>query len=293
MKRTLITLLALCGLAFGQSTPIRNGIIQGTLNTSGTPTGTVVLSGLTLTLPSTPSFPTNTFGIPSVAVTAASFAGSGAGLTGVPISTGISGLGTGVATWLATPSSANIAAAVTGETGSGALVFGTSPTLGQPVIADGSLIDNLDAGNIDSGTLNVNRGGTNIGSYAVGEMLYASGATTLSKLAAGGSTDILVGGGTGFAPVWTAATGTGSPVRAISPTLSTPVLGDATATSVIAPVFYAGANNGAPVWRSGAGTPEGAIAAPVGSLFSRTDGGAGTSLYVKESGSGNTGWVAK
>ena len=48
--------------------------------------------------------------------------------------TALSGLGTGVATWLATPSSANLAAAVTGETGSGALVFGTSPTLASPVI---------------------------------------------------------------------------------------------------------------------------------------------------------------
>lgn len=42
--------------------------------------------------------------------------------------TGITSLGTGVATWLGTPSSANLAAAVTGETGSGALVFGTAPT---------------------------------------------------------------------------------------------------------------------------------------------------------------------
>jgi hypothetical protein len=48
--------------------------------------------------------------------------------TGLPISTGVSGLGTGVATFLATPSSANLAAAVTGETGTGALVFGTAPT---------------------------------------------------------------------------------------------------------------------------------------------------------------------
>lgn len=43
----------------------------------------------------------------------------------------------------------------------------------------------------------------------------------------------------------------------------------------------------------GTGTPEAAVTAPVGSLFLRTDGGASTSLYVKESGSGNTGWVAK
>lgn len=41
------------------------------------------------------------------------------------------------------------------------------------------------------------------------------------------------------------------------------------------------------------GSPEGAVTAGIGSLFLRTDGGAGTSLYVKESGVGNTGWVAK
>lgn len=54
--------------------------------------------------------------------------------TGLPISTGVSGLGAGVATFLATPSSANLAAAVTGETGSGALVFATSPALTTPDI---------------------------------------------------------------------------------------------------------------------------------------------------------------
>ena len=54
--------------------------------------------------------------------------------TGLPISTGVDGLGTGVATFLATPSSSNLAAAVTDETGSGALVFATSPTLVTPNI---------------------------------------------------------------------------------------------------------------------------------------------------------------
>ena len=44
---------------------------------------------------------------------------------------------------------------------------------------------------------------------------------------------------------------------------------------------------------TGAGTPERAVTAPVGSMFLRTDGGAGTTLYVKESGAGNTGWAAK
>jgi len=49
--------------------------------------------------------------------------------TGLPISTGVSGLGTGVATFLATPSSANLISAVSDETGSGSLVFGTTPTI--------------------------------------------------------------------------------------------------------------------------------------------------------------------
>lgn len=44
---------------------------------------------------------------------------------------------------------------------------------------------------------------------------------------------------------------------------------------------------------SGTGSPEAAVTAPVGSLFLRTDGGAGSTLYVKESGTGNTGWAAK
>jgi len=54
--------------------------------------------------------------------------------TGLPIATGVANLGAGVATFLATPSSANLAAAVTDETGSGALVFGTSPTLVTPTL---------------------------------------------------------------------------------------------------------------------------------------------------------------
>jgi len=44
---------------------------------------------------------------------------------------------------------------------------------------------------------------------------------------------------------------------------------------------------------SGTGSPESVVTAGVGSLYLRTDGGASTSLYVKESGTGNTGWVGK
>lgn len=43
----------------------------------------------------------------------------------------------------------------------------------------------------------------------------------------------------------------------------------------------------------GSGSPETVVTANVGSLYLRTDGGASTTLYVKESGTGNTGWIAK
>lgn len=45
-------------------------------------------------------------------------------------------------------------------------------------------------------------------------------------------------------------------------------------------------------WFRGTGSPEGVVTAPIGSYFTREDGGAGTSFYVKESGTGDTGWVA-
>jgi hypothetical protein len=54
--------------------------------------------------------------------------------TGLPIGTGITGLGASVATFLATPSSANLQTALTDETGTGSAVFATTPTLVTPVI---------------------------------------------------------------------------------------------------------------------------------------------------------------
>lgn len=46
-------------------------------------------------------------------------------------------------------------------------------------------------------------------------------------------------------------------------------------------------------WTKGIGSPETVVTAPIGSLYSNTSGGASTTLYVKTSGSGNTGWTAK
>lgn len=54
--------------------------------------------------------------------------------TGLPVAT-LANLGAGMSTFLTTPSSANLAATVTDETGSGALVFGTSPTIASPTLS--------------------------------------------------------------------------------------------------------------------------------------------------------------
>jgi len=57
--------------------------------------------------------------------------------------------------------------------------------------------------------------------------------------------------------------------------------------------FYYGPAASAPFLSAGTGTPEAVVTAPIGSLYTRYDGGAATTLYVKESGVGNTGWIAK
>jgi hypothetical protein len=57
-------------------------------------------------------------------------------------------------------------------------------------------------GDAGAGTLAVGRGGTGLASYTVGDILYASGATTLSKLAAVASGSVLASQGTTTAPAW-------------------------------------------------------------------------------------------
>jgi hypothetical protein len=52
-------------------------------------------------------------------------------------------------------------------------------------------------------------------------------------------------------------------------------------------------NSTGSIMTNGSGSPEGVVTASVGSFFLRTDGGSSTVLYIKESGTGNTGWVAK
>ena len=75
--------------------------------------------------------------------------------TGLPISTGVSGLGTGIATWLGTPSSANLLAAMTDETGTGLLVFGTSPTITTPTITTSATVPLVIGGTGTTSTLSL------------------------------------------------------------------------------------------------------------------------------------------
>lgn len=98
--------------------------------------------------------------------------------TGLPISTGVSGLAANVATFLATPNSANFAAAITDETGTGSNVFATSPTLVTPALgtpASGVLTNctgtasGLTAGNV---TTNAN---------LTGDVTSSGNATTIAN----------------------------------------------------------------------------------------------------------------
>jgi hypothetical protein len=71
------------------------------------------------------------------------------------------------------------------------------------LIGSGSTTNNVDLGTGEvAGTLGVGNGGTGITSYTVGDLLYASGASTLSKLAAVASGSCLISQGTGTAPAW-------------------------------------------------------------------------------------------
>lgn len=88
-----------------------------------------------------------------------------------PTLANIGGFGTNVGTFLTTPTSANLAAAVTDETGSGSLVFATSPTLVTPSLGTPSGVILTNATGLPSGSIVGTVAGGNAASGVVGEFL--------------------------------------------------------------------------------------------------------------------------
>ena len=142
------------------------------------------------------------------------------------------------------------------------IVQGANFAVGQDFViygGNGSATGQVSAASINGG-LRFDASGTN-----QNILLYPTG------------TGLIVTGGSGVAPT----------------SDNTTSLGQSSARYLNGYISQLRPGTGAPIWTSGSGSPNGAVTAPVGSLYTDTGGGANTTLYVKESGTGNTGWTAK
>ena len=173
-----------------------------------TGTGNVVLA-------TSPTLVTPDLGTPT--------AGTLTSCTGLPISTGVSGLGANVATFLATPTSANLASAVSNETGSGSLVFATSPVLVTPDLGTPTAITLTSATGLPlstgvTGTLPIANGGTGQTTASTafnalspittaGDLILGTGVNTAGRLAIGSNGYVLTSNGTTAS--WAASAGGG------------------------------------------------------------------------------------
>lgn len=175
---------------------IYNSTVIG--NTTAAGTGVSIPAGATVTIWSdgtnfaqqntylnSPTFVTPTLGTPA--------SGALTNCTDFPVGS-LGGLGVGVGAFLATPSSANLAAAVSDETGTGSLVFASSPTLTTPTIAGATMTNDLSLGANKLTT-------TNFKIYESGsKLIIANGSTVILSIS---STGAVIAGGT--------VTGVGTP----------------------------------------------------------------------------------
>ena len=126
--------------------------------------------------------------------------------------TGFTAFGAGVSDWLQTPTSANLAAAITDETGTGSAVFADTPTLIAPLLGTPT------SGNLANctgyptsaltGTVTVPQGGTGITGGTSGGVPYFSSANTIASSAELTANRLMLGGGAGAAPAVVGSLGT-------------------------------------------------------------------------------------
>src|SRR6056300_38392 len=95
-------------------------------------------------------------------------------------------------------------------------ISGTTLNVDSLISDDASAINKLNASNVTTGTLSVDYGGTNITTYAKGDILIASSTDTLSKLSLGTGGYVLTSNSTSGLPEWKSSSDLGTEVAQLS-----------------------------------------------------------------------------